>query len=196
MDVQTAQIVLDALWNQLHHRAWETHKVTHSIGNHNPHNPYVPAPRLATIPKCKALDTTDTIHESARILTTAWPGEHPHLTTALAIELDQHTYESWVLTLGYEMMATWGAAVETWPHAYEYKTNRHGTRKYRAVADDEATRIGLTLVPIADVRPFDPIDLEPAYISEGDLAELERIAASVNVREFASRTPLAKLQKV
>jgi hypothetical protein len=176
LDAQTAQIVLDALWNRLHHNAWETHRVTHSIGNHSPKNPYLPRPALATIPKCKALDTSDTIFESARILTTAWPEEHPHLTQAIAIEWTKAAHQTWLNNLTNEQAATFTAAIETWPHAYEYKTNRHGTRRYRAVADDEAITIGLSLVPLANVRPFDPADLEPAYISEGDLLELERIA--------------------
>ncbi len=191
LDPQATQIVLDAIWNRLHHNAWETHRVTHSIGNHSPQNPYLPRPALATIPKCKALDTSDVLFQSARILTTAWPEEHPRLSEALAIELDGGTYAGWALQLRADF-ATFEAATDTWPHAYEYRTNRHGTRKYRAIADDEAVRIGLTLVPLANVRPFDPQDLEPAFISEGDLAELERIAGSVNPptkRVLRDKTP-------
>lgn len=192
MTDNTQLIILDHLWNRLHHNAWEAHRVTHEIGNPNPKNPYLPKPKVASIPKAAALDTREVIHATARILGSIWPEEHPHLPAPLAVELVQTDYLGWLFKLQDADRATWLAAIHVYPHAIEYKTNRHGTTKLRPAAPDDAIMIGAALVALAAVRDLDPNDLEPAYICEGDLAELERIAGLSSYPKTRARRLLTR----
>lgn len=176
LDTLTTQIVLNLLWNHMHHRSWETWRVTRTHDRPNPPNPYRPRPSTSNFPAPGADTVTELLAEGQRILASLWPEEHPNLAHPLGVELTDTAYEAWLAQTTTPDAATLIAAIDTWPHAFEYKTNRHGTRKYRPIADADAIRIGLHLVPFATLRPLDPNDLEPGYISENDLAELERIA--------------------
>ena len=171
----TAALAL--IWNRLHHNAWETYRTKRDIGSHSPRNPYTPRITTATIHKCDALDTTITTTTS-RMLGSVWPEEHPGLLAPIAVELTRETHDRWTQALDPHDRATWEAATQVWPHAYDRKINRHGNTRLRTLAPHEAILTGLNLVALANVRAFDPADLEPAYISEGDLQELERLVGT------------------
>lgn len=191
----THHAALALLWNRLHHRAWEHHRVTRAIGQHDGRNPYPPRPRTATITRAPALDTTDCMIDTARILGTRWPEEHPGLPHPIAIELTREAYRAWGAALSDAAAVTFAAALGSWPHSHEAKLNRHGNLRTRIVAPPEAVEIGLTLVERASVRPFDAADLELAYISEADLLELERATGAACVNPTQERRAARALQR-